>query len=280
VLPESVGVRRRVDLLGAVVGTAALTALVYGVIRAGTDGWGEGWSNLALGAAALLLVIFVVVQRRVAEPTLPLRLLRHRTRLGAYLIAGLLFACLYPSFFFLSRTLQDVFGQDPIEAGLRFLPIGLGVLLFAIVTRRLLPSAGPRPLVIGGTAATALGALALVWLGPGQSYAALLLPCLIGLGAGVGTTFVANAAAAMTGVDEADAGVASGLLSTFQGVGGTVGVAALASVAASTTAADLAAAPPVPVPDALLSGFGQGFAIAGGLAVLAFLIALYAAPRR
>jgi EmrB/QacA subfamily drug resistance transporter len=286
VLPESVGVRRRVDALGALVGTAGLTSLVYGVIRAGTDGWGERLSVLALGLAVLLLAAFVLIELRTSEPMLPLRLLRHRTRLGAYLIAGLLFACLYPSFFFLSRALQDVFDQGPIEAGLRFLPLGVGVLIFAILTRRLVQSTGPRTLVIGGTGATAVAALALVLLDRDSSYPALLLPCIVGLGAGVGTTFVANAAAAMTDVSEPDAGIASGLLSTFQAVGGTVGVAALAAVAAAVTESDLTrtthAQPPTPqlLDAALMSGFGHAFAIAGALAVLAFLVAVFTAPRR
>ncbi|MEV0590576.1 MFS transporter [Nonomuraea cavernae] len=287
VLPESTGPRRRPDVPGAALGTAALAALVYGVIRAGADGWGGLTSSIALGLAALLFAGFVVVERRTAEPMLPLRLLAHRTRLGAYLVAGLLFACLYPSFFFLSRALQDVLGHDPIEAGLRFLPIGIGVLIFAIVTRRLVHVSGPRTLVLGGTAATAVAALSLVALDTGSSYLTLLLPALVGLGAGVGTTFVANAASAMTDVAEADAGIASGLLSTFQAVGGTVGVAVLAALAASQTTANLAergptaaAHPPSVIGEALMSGFVQGFAIAGGLAVVAFGVAVVTAPKR
>jgi EmrB/QacA subfamily drug resistance transporter len=280
VLPESTGLRRRPDVLGAATGTGALAFLVYGVIRAGGHGWDDLTSDIFLGLAALLLVAFVVVERRTAEPMLPLRLLAHRTRLGAYLIAGLLFACLYPSFFFLSRTLQDVLGQEPIEAGLRFLPIGIGVLLFAITTRRLVHVSGPRMLVLGGTATTAVAALSLVMLDTGGSYPALLLPALVGLGAGVGTTFVANAAAAMTDVAEADAGIASGLLSTFQAVGGTVGVAVLAALAASETEAARTAAPPSAIGEALMSGFAQGFAIAGGLATVAFAVAVVTAPKR
>lgn len=267
-LPESRGVRRRVDVPGALVGTAGLTALVFGVIHGG--------SVLVPVAAAVLLVAFVVIELRTADPMLPLGLLRHRVRLGAYLIAGLLFAALYPSFFFLSRTMQDVLGQGPLEAGLRFLPLGVGVLLFAILTRRLVQSTGPRALVLSGTAATAVAALALTALDRDVSYVLLLLPCLIGLGAGVGVTFVANAAAAMTDVPESDAGVASGLLSTFQAVGGTLGVAALAAVAARVTD-NRAAAAGEPL-DALMAGFSPAFAIAGGLAVIAVLIAFSTSP--
>lgn len=282
VLPDTRGPERRVDVTGALLGTAAMTSLVYGVVRAGSNGWEDGWSRAALGIALGAGVLFAVVERRVADPTLPLGLMRHRARLGAYLVAALLFACLYPSFFFLSRYLQDVLGQSPVEAGLRFLPIGLGVLGFAVVTRRMLGSVGARALVLGGTCATAAAALGLVYLEQGTGYASLLLPCLIGLGAGVGVTFVANAAIAMTDVAEQDIGIASGLLSTFQAVGGTIGVAALASLAASTTRHDLAAlarrASSAELTDALMSGFTVGFAVAGGLAVLAVLVCAAVLP--
>lgn len=281
-LPDTRGPGRPVDIAGALLGTAAMTSLVYGVIRAGSDGWSDGQSRAALGTALVAGVVFAVVERRVAEPTLPLGLLRHRARVGAYLVAGLLFACLYPSFFFLSRYLQDVLGQSPVEAGLRFLPIGVGVLGFAVVTRRMLRSVGARALVLGGTCATAAAALGLVYLEQGTGYVSLLLPCLIGLGAGVGVTFVANAAVAMTDIAEQDIGIGSGLLSTCQAVGGTIGVAALASVAASTTSHELAGlgrpAPMVEVNEALMSGFTLGFTVAGGLAALAVLVCSVVLP--
>ena len=115
-------------------------------------------------------------------------------------------------------------------------------------------------------------------------YAAVLLPCLIGLGAGVGVTFVATAALSMTDVPETDTGVASALLSTFQAVGGTVGVAVVASLAASSTEHALGAvSPPLTldvVREALLRGSGTGFAVTAAIAAAAFLVALATAPRR
>lgn len=282
VLPDPSGVRRRVDVAGAVVGTAALLSLVYGVLRAGTHEWNEPGAMISLAVAVVGLVGFVVIETRAAYPILPLGLLRHHVRLGAYLIAGLLFAALYPAFFLLSRALQDVLGFGPLEAGLRFLPIGVGVLGFAILARKVIGGAGPRPLVLFGTVATACAAGFLVQLDRGSAYSTLLLPCLIGLGAGVGTTFVATAALAMTDVPEADTGIASGLLSTFQAVGGTIGVAVVAAVAASRTEAVLVTGPlsGESLSDALLVGFESGFVIAAALAAAAVVIALLTAPRR
>lgn len=266
VLPESRGAGRRLDLGGALLGTAGLTTLVYGVIRAGNHGWGDQRSTWALVVSGVLLTVFVAVELAVPEPTLPLHLLRHRTRLGSYLVAGLLFACLYPSFFLLSQVLQHVQGHEPMAAGLRFLPIGVGVLAFAILARRFLEPVGPRVLVLVGTVATTAAAFALLVLEPDSSYVWPLLPALVGLGAGVGTTFVANAALAMTGVDEGDTGIASGLLSTFQAVGGTVGVAVIASIAASSTSGRIV-------------GYTDGAQVAAGLAAVAVLVALSTAPK-
>ncbi|MFI6133287.1 MFS transporter [Micromonospora sp. NPDC051141] len=286
VLPDTAGRRRRLDLLGALSGTAALTALVYGVIRAGGEGWDDRAAHAALVLSVLLVGVFVKVERAVAEPMLPLSLLRHRTRLGAYLIAMLLFACLYPSFFFLTRALQDVFARRPMETGLQFLPIGVGVLIFAVATRRFVPVYGARRMVVGGTAAAMLAALWLAQLDAGDAYVTMLLPCLVGLGAGVGTTFVANAAAAMTDVPEHETGIASGLLSTFQAVGGTVGVAVLASVAARVTEDQVADAAALGLPstavvqDAVMSGFARGFVLAAVLAGLACAVAISTSPGR
>lgn len=283
VLPDSRGLARKVDVAGALLGTAALTTLVFGVIRAGTHHWGEPVSAAALSAAPLLLAAFLLVELRVDEPTLPIALLRHRVRLGAYLVAALLFACLYPSFFLLSRALQDIQGRSAIGTGLEFLPLGVGVLAFAILTRKLMDRVGGRVLVLVGTLATAAGSAISLTLERDSPYAAVMLPALIGLGAGVGTTFVANAALAMTDVPEQDAGIASGLLSTFQAVGGTIGVAVLAAVAASRTESELRAASSVDedtVLDALLAGTTGGLLLAAVLAALAVVVAFATAPKK
>ena len=283
-LADTRGTRRRLDLAGALVGTGALLSLVYGVIRAGTHGWGDQLSTMAIVVAVALGVTFVGIERSVTEPTLPLGLLAHRVRLGAYVAAGLLFASLYPSFFLLSRVLQQVLGHDPLAAGILFLPVGIGVLTFAIAARKLMAVTGPRSLVLAGTAASTLGSAGLLLLDLDTPYAAVLLPCLIGLGAGVGVTFVATSALSMTEVPEADTGVASALLSTFQAVGGTVGVAVVASIAARGTERELAAAGPPLTPDvireALLAGSGTGFVVTTVLAAAALVVALATAPRR
>jgi EmrB/QacA subfamily drug resistance transporter len=276
VLPSTRGPRRRLDVAGAGVGTAGLLALVYGVIRAGTAGWGDEASTTALAAAAVLGAVLVLVERAAPEPMLPPALLAHRVRLGACVVAGLLFAALYPSFFLLSRTLQQVQSREPVDAAVRFLPVGVGVLVFALVARRLLASTGARPLVLAGTAATVLGCAGLVSLSTDTPYPTLLV-CLVGLGAGVGTTFVATSALSMTDVPDGHTGVASGLLSTCQAVGGTVGVAIVAAVASSRTNDRLATldrpATPDVVREALLSGFGVGFLVAALLAGTALLVA-------
>lgn len=282
VLPETRGPRRRLDPAGGVIGTAALVLLVYGVIRAGTHHWGELRSTVTLIAGLVGLVVLALVERRIADPLLPLRLLQHRVRLGAYLVAGLLFASLYPTFFLLSRSLQDALELGPLAAGVRFLPVGVGVLAFAVLARRLTASLGPWPLVVAGTTATTLGTIGLIMMTPDSGYAWPLLPALVGLGAGVGTTFVATTALAMTDVDDADSGIGSGLLSTFQAVGGTLGVAVVATLSASRTRARLGDGPlsPTGLRDALWSGFERGFTASALLAGLAVAVAVVTGARR
>lgn len=275
VLPESRGPRRRLDLAGAAVGTTALTCLAFGVIRGGEHGWSDPSARLALVAAVLALALFARIESTVPEPTLPLGLLRHPVRAGAYAVAGLLFACLYPAFLMLSRVLQQVQGHGPLAAGLRFLPIGAGVLVLAVVARRLMTRTGPPALIVGGTLATAAGTGGLMTLDAQDGYPVLLL-ALIGLGAGVGTTFVANSALSMTGVRDADAGVASGLLSTVQAIGGTLGVAALVSTAAAASADALRADPYLAPEQALMTGFQQGFAWTAAIAAAAVACGAFA----
>lgn len=282
VLPESTGIHRHLDIVGAVLGTAATTTLVYGVVRAGSDGWDDRLAVLAFGVAALLLLTFVLQQRRVMRPVLPLSLFRHRARLGSYLVAALLFGNMYAVFSFVTRYMQFVLNWGALRAGLTMLPVGVGILTFALAARRLVGKTGARPLVAAGAGTEAVAAWSLVHLPAHDSKPTLLLCAALGLGAGLGTSFVANTASAVTEVTEHDFGVASGLLSTFQQVGGSVGIAALGAIAASVTTHHLrSGVPPTTMAariatthDSLLAGFHVGYWIAGAMGTAAVIMAL------
>jgi EmrB/QacA subfamily drug resistance transporter len=288
VLPESTGIHRSLDIVGAVLGTAAMTTLVYGVVRAGSNSWDDRIAVAALGTAAVLLLTFVFQQSRVMRPVLPLSLFGHRARLGSYLIAALLTGSMYAVCFFLTRYMQLVLNWGAIRAGLTMLPMGLGTLAFAFAARRLIGKTGARPVLAVGALIEAVAVWSLVQLPAHDSAATLLLCAAAGLGAGLGTIFVANTASAVTGITEDDFGVASGLLSTFQQVGGSVGIAALGAIAASVTTHHLRVGMPpttmaarvAATQDALLAGFHVGYWIAGAMALVAAVLALGTAVGR
>ncbi|MEV0587589.1 MFS transporter [Nonomuraea sp. NPDC050310] len=284
---------RRLDLPGVLLGTAGLVTLAYGLSRPAEHGWDDGPTLVVLAAAAGLLAVFVLVERQVerlgGEPAMPLALWRHRTRAGAYLIAGLFFACLYPAFFFLTRFIQDVLGYGALEAGWAAMPIGVGTLVIGLVARRLVTRV---PLAVLVAAGGAFAALAGLWLGrlePDSGYWAALFPAMVGLSVGVGFALVANTLSAMTEVAERDAGLASGVLGTAQQIGGSLGLAAFASLAATRSKDEFGewvAAHPRTEPgtavldEALTSGFSLGFVLTAGAAGLALVVALLTAARR
>jgi EmrB/QacA subfamily drug resistance transporter len=288
VLPESTGLRHKLDIVGVLLGTAGTTTLVYGVVRAGSDGWDDRIAVSALAIAAMLLITFGFQQHRVALPMLPLVLFRHRARFGSYLIAALLFGNIYAVFFFLTRYMQFVLNWGGIRAGLTMLPVGVGTLAFALAARRVVGKTGPRPLVVAGAGIEAVAAWSLVHLQTHGSATTLLLCAAVGLGAGIGTSFVANTTSAVTEVTDSNFGVASGLLSTFQQIGGSIGVAALGAIAASITTHHLQSGPPpTTIPariaathESLVAGFQAGYWIAGGMAALAAILALTTAAGR
>ncbi|QKW40701.1 MFS transporter [Actinomadura sp. NAK00032] len=217
----------RFDLGGAAASTAGLTALVYALIRAGSDGWGDRRALAAFGAAAVLLAAFVLTERRARQPVMPLWLLTGRDRAASYLAQLLLTAGMYGAFFFLTQYLQQVLHYGPLRAGAAFLPmVGMQ---FAVVrlAPRLMARAGARPLVVAGALLLATGLLWLSRLSPGDGYAAgLLVPFLL-MGAGGGLAIMPLNAAILGSVRPEHAGAASGVAQTMLWTGGSVGSAAM-----------------------------------------------------
>jgi EmrB/QacA subfamily drug resistance transporter len=231
----------RLDVPGTVLVVAGLTAIVYGLSRAETDGWGAPITIGLLVGGAVLLAAFAAVERRVAHPLLPLRIVLNRFRGGAYLAIGLSAIGLFGVFLFLTYYLQQNLGYSPVATGLAFLPM-IAALIVASTTSSglLMPRFGPRILVPAGLAVAAGGMVILATqLGPGATYAASTLPALVVIGAGLGLVFGCGLNTATYGAASADAGVASAMVNTCQQVGGSVGTALLNTIAASALASYL-----------------------------------------
>jgi len=301
VLAESPARPGRIDVAGAVTGTGGVALLVYGLSKAatGADGvshWGDAQVVASLAASVVLLVSFVLIERRSSHPLLPMRVLADRSRAGALLIMLCIATGLFGLFFFLTLFIQDVLGYSAIRTGIAFLPTAVGVVIASALASQLVPRIGPRPLIVAGAAMVAGGMFWFSRLTEHASYAGHLLGPQLVSSFGMGLVFVPLALVALHNVAEQDSGVASSLLNTAQQVGGAIGLALLGTVAwtavadsvrtqvAHAAAAAAKAGPPLPKPGtrppaaiydhALTVGFTRGFVVAAGIALLAVVIAI------
>ncbi len=228
--------RPKLDLPGVATASAGLFLLVYGFSRAESDGWTDTLTLASLGLSGVLLVAFVALQTRVAQPLLPLRIVTDRNRGGAYLGMGITAIGMFGVFLFLTFYLQRTLGFSPVESGAAFLPMTFAIAISAgLATTRLLPRVGPRPLITGGMVAIAGSLVWLAQLQVDSTYAAHVLPAIILLGLGMGQVFAPVFNTATLNVEQQDAGVASAMVNTMQQVGGAVGTALLSTLAASAT---------------------------------------------
>ncbi|MGW5439086.1 MFS transporter [Nocardia asteroides] len=218
------------DLPGAVTVTLGLVSIVYGFSRAAEDGWLAGSTMGLLGVGFALLIAFVVIEARTANPLLPLRIPGEINRGGALLAALLIPIAMFAMFLFLSFYYQNTLGYSPLKAGIAFLPFPVGIAVSAGVTSALMPKLGPRPLMVVGALLGTVGLLWLAQLGYGDGYALSVLPAQLLIALGMGPLFVGMQAVALHQVDAEDSGVASALLNAAQQVGGAVGTALLTTL--------------------------------------------------
>jgi EmrB/QacA subfamily drug resistance transporter len=275
------GPRPKLDILGTVFVSAALFGLVYGFSNAESDGWDSPLTWGMLAGAVVLLIAFVLWQRRATHPLLPLSIVLDRNRGAAYLSVLVAGAGMFGVFLFVTYYLQTSLGFTPIQTGLSFLPmIGALVLAAQLSTNIFVPRFGPKIMVPFGMALGAIGMLVLTHLDLSSTYARDILPALIVLGFGMGSIMPASMQTATLGVDRQFAGVASAMVNTSQQVGGSIGTALLntlaATAAASYVTAHLPATASVAAEAAVHSyatayWWGAGFfALGGVLAALLF----------
>ena len=226
--------RPRIDVPGAITASAGLFALVYGFSNAETQGWGAPLTIVALAAAVALLAAFVAIERRVAHPLLPLRVVADRARGGAYLAVAIVGAGMFGVFLFLTYYMQQTLGFSPLKTGLAFLPM-MAVLMptAAIGQTRLVPRFGARRLVTLGMVFGAVAMLILTGVTVDSDYVTYVLPGLMVMGLGLGLVMAPAMSTATLGVDRRDAGVASAMVNTGQQIGGSIGTALLSTLAAS-----------------------------------------------
>jgi EmrB/QacA subfamily drug resistance transporter len=271
---RGLGFGEGVDVLGAVLITAALMLGVYTLVSPASEkGWGAT-ETLLLGAGALvLLAAFIAREATARHPLMPLRLFRSRNVSGANLIQALTVAGMFGMFFMGSLYLQRVLHYDPLEIGLAFLPTTIAMgLLSARYSERLVMRFGAGRTLLGGLALLALGMAWFTQIPANGNYWVNVLPVMLLVGAGAGSSFPALMNIAMSGATRSDAGLASGLVNTTMQVGGALGLSVLATLATTRTA-DLARAGNSPA-EAFTGGVHVAFYVALGLVLASLTVAV------
>lgn len=233
VLPETVKRPGRFDLTGALTSTLGMSAVVYGFVRAASDGWGDSITVASFVGGAVLLALFIVNEMRAEQPITPLRLFASRERSGAYVARILVVGAMFSMFFFLTQYLQGVAGYSPLKAGIAFLPMTLVMFSMVQVVPRISRKIGSTTLLIAGLSLDMLG---MAWLSRLSETTAffpgIALPMVM-MGIGMGAALTPLTAAGIAGVKPDDAGAASGVVNVAHQLGGSLGLGILVTVFAS-----------------------------------------------
>ena len=269
---------RHFDVFGAASITTGLMVLVYAITRASQHGWGNGVTVGLFTTAATLIAAFVAIEARSPAPLLPLRIFRLRTLSAANATMFTVGTAAFGQFFLLTLYLQEVLHYSALQTGVAFIAITLTLIAVTNLAQKLTTRLGARPVLSTGLLLTAAGGVLYARMPADGHYFWNVVPGLVLSGVGLALTFVPVMIAGLTGVQPADAGIASGLINTTRQIGGSIGLAAVTTIAATATGnyahshAVLAFSGP-----ALTHGFQVAFytlagvALAGAVTAAAFL---------
>jgi EmrB/QacA subfamily drug resistance transporter len=268
-----IGLKEGADVIGAALITGSLMIGTYSILGVNEHGWTSAQTLLLSAISALLFAGFLTRQARVSNPLVPLSLFRNRNLSGANVIQALLVAGLFGMFFLGALYLQQVLDYDALEVGLAFLPttIVMGTLSLGF-SEKLIMRFGPRTTLIPGVALVTLGLLLLARAPVDGNYLTDLLPPLLLVGLGVGTSFPSLMTLAMSGVTPEESGLASGVVNTSVQVGGAIGLAILATLAAERTSSQEDVG--VSHLEALNSGFHVAYLVGAALVAVALVVAI------
>jgi predicted MFS family arabinose efflux permease len=247
--------------------------LVYALTRATSDGWGSSTTIALLAGAGALVLAFVGIELRSRSPLLPLRIFRLRTLSAANGTMAIVGSVAFSEFFLLTLYLQDVLHYSAVQSGVAFAGFALTVVVASNVAQVVVGRVGVRASLTAGLLASAASLALLTRLPVDGHYFRDLFPAFVLGGAGMGFSFVPVTIAGLTGVQRADAGVASGLINTSRQIGGAIGVAATSAIAATSTSNYLHAHAAASSGAALDHGFQTALYVLTGLLVAGALIA-------
>src|SRR5216684_3078011 len=268
---EGLGLNHGVDVVGSLLVSAAMVIGIYAIVTAAEMGWTSA-HTLGFGAAAIvLLAAFFVVEARIANPILPLRILRLRSLTGASAARGLVATGMFTTFFLGALYLQHIKGYSAFNTGLAFLPSTLTLALLSLgISARLMRSFGPRALLIPGMATITVALLLMATTDPNTAYFPGIFGAYLLFGIGAGMTFMPLTTIMMADIPATDAGVASGVGNVTMQVGGAFGLAALGTISSDHTHALLVQGHSVAA--ALTAGYQLGFGIAAACVAAGLII--------
>ncbi|HEY3844881.1 MAG TPA: MFS transporter [Acidimicrobiales bacterium] len=266
------GIRNGVDIAGSILVTTALMVGIYAIVTATQYGWLSVHTLGFVGATAVMLAAFVILEGRLKNPIVPLRILRLRSLMGTSVIRGFLATGMFSTFFLGALYLEHVLHYDPLKTGLAFLPVTLVVATLSTgITARLVERFGSMQVLVPGMVSMTVGLLLLAHAGEHAHYLTDVFPSFFLVGLGAGTAFVPLLTIAMAEVPKDDAGLGSGIVNVSQQMAAAVGLAVLSTLATNRTNALVTTGHRVQA--ALTSGYQLAFVIGAGCVVVGVIVA-------
>jgi len=266
------GLKQGVDWFGSVLVTLSLMVGIYGIVTASSDGWGSPHTLGFLAAAVALFVGFIFLESRLANPIMPLRILRLRTLTGSAAIRGLLATGIFSTFFIGALYLEHVLGYSPVKTGLAFMPATAGTALMSAGPTAWLVNRYGKVIMYPAMLMAAAGLVLLGSAGQGASYFPTIFFAFLLLGVGGGASFMPLLQIGMSEIPSADAGLGSGIVNVSQQMAAAVGLAVLSSIATTRTHSLIASG------NAALHSLSAGYQLALYLGAASVLLGLVLAP--
>jgi EmrB/QacA subfamily drug resistance transporter len=266
-VPETNKVKGKVDFAGAVTGTLGSTGLVYGFISAAENGWGSILTISSFIAALVLFTLFYRFEGRVTDPLLKLSLLRPKPRQGGLVVMALIVGMHFATLFLLIQYFEEVLKLSPLMAGVAYIPLTAIVFIFSQFVPRLVRRFGVRNLLTAGAVLVALSLMGFAQLNESSNYSIDILIPLFLHSIGIALVFTPGSIVVLDGVEDSDAGIASGVLQMSQQIGGAVGIASIITIYTAYL-----------VPQQFSSGFQMAFSAAAIIAAAAALITRLTIP--
>ncbi|WP_435220253.1 MFS transporter [Streptomyces sp. Tue6028] len=264
---------RRLDLPGALLVTAGLATVAYGIVQTEADGWTAAATLAPLAAGLALIGLFLLVEARTKAPLMPLKLFTLRSVSSANAAMFVCGSAMFCMWFFMTLYAQNVLGYTPLGAGLALVPSSLAVVLGSKLAPRLMPVVGARNVAAVGTLVAAAGfGWQSTMTADGGYLTAIMFPGLLMM-AGAGLAATPLAALATSGAAPGDAGLVSGLVNTSRVMGGSLGLAVMSTIAAARTGGSTSG-------EALTAGYALAFRTSGFLLLGGALLMLLWLPRK